>query len=377
MQLPTVERSARLQILPPSADRLVQHSSSRCHPRQSSWLTHPAARQHRLFASLTQARVEPVLEIDAHNHERLQYREKGWNYWKWQNHCIHYITAGPEDGPPIVLVHGFGASAYHWRYNIPDLAKKYRVYAVDLLGFGWSDKALVSYDGYTIWQEQLSDFIKQQVGGKPVVLVGNSLGGYNSLATAAQYPELVRGVVLVNAAGRFEEVKEAVEAPIEAALTGPERAGLEASLELASDQAALSASEPVREQRIKDTQRHSARWRHREDPDPGPSKPFGLGSRPDASPSLMQRIVSPLKTMAMRTAVFASFIAAKQPSRIRSVLKQVYTDDTNIDDELAGSMLAALSSTAATSGYQSREALRHQLEQGNAALPGHQHAADV
>lgn len=55
-----------------------------------------------------------------------------------------------------------------------------------------------------------------------------------------------RGVVLVNAAGRFEEVKEAVEAPIEAALTGPERAGLEASLELASDQAALSASEPVR-----------------------------------------------------------------------------------------------------------------------------------
>ena len=60
--------------------------------------------------------------------------------------------------------------------------------------------------------------------------------------------------------------------------------------------------------------------------DPGPSKPFGLGSRPDASPSLMQRIVSPLKTMAMRTAVFASFIAAKQPSRIRSVLKQVRHD---------------------------------------------------
>lgn len=78
------------------------------------------------------------------------------------------------------------------RYNIPDLAKKYRVYAVDLLGFGWSDKALVSYDGYSIWQEQLSDFIKQVAGGKPVVLVGNSLGGYNSLATAAKYPELVR-----------------------------------------------------------------------------------------------------------------------------------------------------------------------------------------
>lgn len=50
----------------------------------------------------------------------------------------------------------------------------------------------------------------------------------------------------MNAAGRFEEVKEAVEAPIEAALTQSEKAGLEASLELASDAAALSASEPTR-----------------------------------------------------------------------------------------------------------------------------------
>ncbi len=82
------------------------------------------------------------------------------------------------------------------RYNIPELAHKYRVYAVDLLGFGWSDKALVSYEGYSIWQEQLSDFIKQIVGGKSVVLVGNSLGGYNSLATAAKYPDLVRCATL-------------------------------------------------------------------------------------------------------------------------------------------------------------------------------------
>ena len=48
-------------------------------------------------------------------------------------------------GSPILLVHGFGASAYHWRYNIPELAKRHRVYAVDLLGFGWSTKALVDY----------------------------------------------------------------------------------------------------------------------------------------------------------------------------------------------------------------------------------------
>lgn len=40
---------------------------------------------------------------------------------------------------PLVLIHGFGASVFHWRYNIPQLAKYHRVYAVDLLGFGkWS-----------------------------------------------------------------------------------------------------------------------------------------------------------------------------------------------------------------------------------------------
>ena len=96
-----------------------------------------------------------------------------------------------NSGPPIVLVHGFGASAYHWRYNVAELAKKHRVFAVDLLGFGWSDKALVDYS-QAVWSEQIGAFIKEVVDDGPVVLAGNSLGGYNSLATAARFPELVK-----------------------------------------------------------------------------------------------------------------------------------------------------------------------------------------
>lgn len=60
-----------------------------------------------------------------------------------------------------MLVHGFGASAYHWRYIIPELAKTYSVYAVDLLGFGMSEKPSVVYNGYKIWSNQLTDFIKE------------------------------------------------------------------------------------------------------------------------------------------------------------------------------------------------------------------------
>ena len=51
----------------------------------------------------------------------------------------------------------------------------------------------------------------QVVGGRPSVLVGNSMGAYASLLTSAQHPEVSRGLVLVNGAGKFEEVKAAVE----------------------------------------------------------------------------------------------------------------------------------------------------------------------
>lgn len=57
------------------------------------------------------------------------------------------------------------------RYNIPELAKKYKVYALDLLGFGWSDKAVIEYDAI-VWRDQVSDFMKEIVR-EPAILVGN------------------------------------------------------------------------------------------------------------------------------------------------------------------------------------------------------------
>ena len=61
-----------------------------------------------------------------------------------------------------------------------------------------------------------------QIIGEPAVVAGNSLGGYASLATAVRYPEAVKGVVLLNAAGRFEEVKAEAQAQVEAALPSTE-----------------------------------------------------------------------------------------------------------------------------------------------------------
>lgn len=131
--------------------------------------------------------------------ESLPFKSDGYNYWRWRGHKIHYVVQG--EGTPIVLVHGFGASAFHWRYNIPELSTKYKVYAIDLLGFGWSDKALIEYDA-VIWRDQVVDFLKEIVK-EPAVLVGNSLGGFTVLMTAAGLHEQVTEVVLLNSAGQF------------------------------------------------------------------------------------------------------------------------------------------------------------------------------
>ena len=125
------------------------------------------------------------------------------NYWQWQGHKIYYVQAGTPnpDHPALLLVHGFGASTDHWRKNIEGLQGEFQVWAIDLLGFGRSAKPALQYSGQ-LWQQQLQDFITQVIGTKTVV-AGNSLGGYASLCVAANCPNEVSGVILLNSAGPF------------------------------------------------------------------------------------------------------------------------------------------------------------------------------
>ncbi|MDJ1175244.1 alpha/beta fold hydrolase [Roseofilum capinflatum] len=126
-------------------------------------------------------------------------------YWQWRTHSIYYTQAGKPNPshPPLLLVHGFGASTDHWRKNIAELQENFQVWAIDLLGFGRSSKPKLTYSG-DLWREQLHDFITEVIG-QPVILAGNSLGGYASLCVAAQYPQSALGLVLINSAGPFSE----------------------------------------------------------------------------------------------------------------------------------------------------------------------------
>lgn len=145
-----------------------------------------------------------ITEPSAQGMEKLPFKPEGYNFWTWRNHKIHYVVQG--EGRPIVLIHGFGASAFHWRYNIPKLAKTFKVYAIDLLGFGWSEKAIIDYNS-SVWRDQVADFLNEIVKD-PAILVGNSLGGLTALITAADYPEFVSGVAILNSAGQFRNPKE-------------------------------------------------------------------------------------------------------------------------------------------------------------------------
>jgi pimeloyl-ACP methyl ester carboxylesterase len=121
----------------------------------------------------------------------------------WQHGNIFYKIAGAENkGTPLVFVHGIGAgaSSFMWRRNFDALARDFRVYALDLLGFGFSDKPSgVSYSA-DLYVELISDFIRE-IALAPAHIVASSLGAAYSVRVADEQPELVDSLVLVAPVG--------------------------------------------------------------------------------------------------------------------------------------------------------------------------------
>ncbi|HHP7231901.1 MAG TPA: alpha/beta fold hydrolase [Xenococcaceae cyanobacterium] len=101
---------------------------------------------------------------------------------------------------PILLLHGFDSSLLEFRRLLPLLAATQLVYAVDLLGFGFSDRlANLPYSVAGI-REHLYYFWKQIIQ-KPVILVGASMGGAAAIDFALTYPQLVTKLILLDSAG--------------------------------------------------------------------------------------------------------------------------------------------------------------------------------
>ena len=102
-------------------------------------------------------------------------------------------------GSPILLLHGFDSSVLEFRRLIPLLATDYETWAVDLLGFGFSDRPHLSYTPKSI-KTHLYCFWKTLLN-HPVILVGASMGGATAIDFTLTYPEAVDKLVLINSVG--------------------------------------------------------------------------------------------------------------------------------------------------------------------------------
>ena len=109
-----------------------------------------------------------------------------------------------DKGTVVILIHGLGASADIWRYNVEALAEQHRVYVPDVIGFGRSDKPGPSFSPFD-YTRFLDDFLNiLRIEGAS--LIGQSLGGAIALHYALQFPQKVRKLVLVDSAGLGKEV---------------------------------------------------------------------------------------------------------------------------------------------------------------------------
>lgn len=123
--------------------------------------------------------------------------------YDWRHGRIFYKAGGKENsGAPVVLIHGIGAgvSSFTWRKNFDELSKSFRIYAVDLLGFGLSDKPAVAPYSSDLYVELIADFI-DDVTGSPANIVASSLGGAFAIRVADEYPGLLKSLVLIAPTG--------------------------------------------------------------------------------------------------------------------------------------------------------------------------------
>jgi pimeloyl-ACP methyl ester carboxylesterase len=112
-------------------------------------------------------------------------------------HKIQYETAGPRHGMAVVLIHGWACDSSFWRLQVPELARRFRVLAIDLPGHGRSDKPPLDYDGPLFAKAVRSAMDAEKINR--AVLVGHSMG--TEIAGRLLYETPDRVIALVSVDG--------------------------------------------------------------------------------------------------------------------------------------------------------------------------------
>lgn len=107
---------------------------------------------------------------------------------------LHVAIDGPDDAPPVVVLHGITASTATWNWLVPLLAPTHRVLRLDFRGHGGSGRAPGRYDSAGYVSDAVA--VCEQVAGRPAIVIGHSLGGVTALGLAQSRPDLVVGLAL-------------------------------------------------------------------------------------------------------------------------------------------------------------------------------------
>jgi pimeloyl-ACP methyl ester carboxylesterase len=111
-----------------------------------------------------------------------------------KGHAIFYVVKG--EGDPLLLIHGYGAGSWVWEKQMDILSRNYKVYALDIIGYGFSDRPRIEYTPET-YIHFLRDFM-DGLGIERAALIGNSMGGGIAWAMAALFPKRVKRLILID-----------------------------------------------------------------------------------------------------------------------------------------------------------------------------------
>ncbi|NTW69810.1 MAG: alpha/beta fold hydrolase [Chlorobiaceae bacterium] len=131
-----------------------------------------------------------------------------WQFAPEQEAKIRYQEYGRQnpDKTPILFIHGYGGMLEHWNLNIPEFAHEHKIYAMDLIGFGKSQKPNVRYS-LELFATQIEAFLFLKKLDR-IIIVGHSMGAASAIYFAHYKPEKVKALVLANPSGLFGDTMD-------------------------------------------------------------------------------------------------------------------------------------------------------------------------
>jgi len=123
---------------------------------------------------------------------RFNHQDKVVNGIKW-----HYVDEGPRDGDIVLFLHGLPEGWYCWRYILPLIDPTYRLIAIDMKGYGRSDKQDDNYDWHVVAQQTLD--LVDSIGDKKFYVVGHDWGSLIGSVLVVDHPDRILGFVRMQA----------------------------------------------------------------------------------------------------------------------------------------------------------------------------------